>query len=267
VSETNQFQSPARSGTRVPNFKGALNFRDMGGYRTTDGRHVLWNKLYRSGTTHAMTEQELALAIDSGIKYAYDFRSNSERREQPSRFHGIADVEYEFRDHERVPGDITRLIRANNIRADECRDMMVKIYRSLPYDFKDAYGILFRRLANGDLPLVFNCTAGKDRTGVAAALVLTALGVPRELVDEDYLLTAQFFERSCELILDGPNRALFARVERAVWEPLLRTDPAYLAAMFETLNAAHGSVPNYLRDELGVDQPMIEKLRANLLGD
>jgi protein-tyrosine phosphatase len=254
-----------QSEKRFPDLAGALNFRDMGGYLAVDGRRIRWKRLYRSGTTHAMTGADLEHLSAGGIRYAYDLRSNGERRYQPNRLTSIDDLEYRFLDHDRISGDITRALRDSEALPEHSRNMMTSIYRRLPYDFRDAYSELFQHLANDDLPLVFNCAAGKDRTGVAAALILTALGVPRETVLEDYLLTDQCFDRSCELILQGTRKHPFAGVKREVWEPVMRVDGAYLTAMFEQVNVSHGSVENYLAQDLGVGDQTLERIRHHLL--
>jgi protein-tyrosine phosphatase len=250
---------------RIPRLEGALNFRDLGGYSAADGRSVRWKTLYRSGTTHAMTRNDVASLESSGIRYAYDFRSNNERRHYPTRLTDIAQLTYRFRDHDRLPGDIKRLLSSPDARADRSRQLMISTYRQLPYEFEDAFRSLFQYLSNGDLPLVFNCTAGKDRTGVAAALVLSALGVERETILEDYMLTEQFFEQSCDLMLGTGGAGLFSKVDRAVWEPLMQVHPDYLNAMFDQLQESHGSVERYLQEQLGVDREHIQRMRTHLL--
>ena len=250
---------------RVPPLEGALNFRDLGGYRGADGRTVRWQRVYRSGTTHAMTDTDLARLGARGVRYAYDLRSNKERRDQPNRLRDIAALEYRYRDHDQLPGDIRRLLTSPGARAEHSHQMVIEVYQQLPHEFDDAFRALFQLLAQGDLPLVFNCTAGKDRTGVAAALLLSALGVSRDAVLEDYLLTREFFDRSCELILSEGGAALFGSIDRAVWEPLMQVRPEYLHAMFAAVESAHGSVEGYLRERLGIDEQRLDMLRANLL--
>jgi protein-tyrosine phosphatase len=251
--------------SRVPDLEGALNFRDLGGYRATDGRSVRWHCVYRSGTTHALTAGDIARLGAQGIRYAFDLRSNKERRDQPNRLRDIANLEYRFRDHDHLPGDIRRLLESPETRAEHTHQMMIDLYRTLPFEFADAFRTLFSHITDGDIPLVFNCTAGKDRTGVAAALLLTALGVPRDTVLEDYLLTGQFFERSCDLILREGTMPLLATLDRTIWEPLMRVHPEYLEAMFERLTSSHGSVEGYLLDQLGLDAAQLEALRSRLL--
>jgi protein-tyrosine phosphatase len=250
---------------RIPELEGALNFRDLGGYRTADGRTVRWNQVYRSGTTHALTASDVTRLGARGIRYAYDLRSNNERRTHPNRLRDIANLEYRFRDHDHLPGDIRRLLKSPDVRAEHTHGVMIEVYRKLPYEFEDAFRALFHWLADGEVPLVFNCTAGKDRTGAAAALLLTALGVPHETVLEDYLLTARFFERSCDMILNDGGVALFGAVDRAAWEPLMQVHPEYLKAMFDQLQASHGSIDRYLRDQLGMDEERTAQLRSHLL--
>ena len=82
---------------------------------------------------------------------------------------------------------------------------------------------------------------------------------------EDYLLTSQFFDRSCELILSEGGAELFTAVDRTIWEPLMRVHPDYLTAMFDHLDVTYGSVDHYLRDQLGIDAVRIDRLRAHLL--
>jgi len=250
---------------RVPQLEGALNFRDLGGYRASDGRTVRWHQVYRSGTTHALTTADVIRLGEHGILYAYDLRSNKERRDQPNRLRDIANLDYRYRDHDHLPGDIRRLLKSPDVRAEHAHQVMIELYQKLPYEFEDAFRALFRSLADGDLPLVFNCTAGKDRTGVAAALLLTALGIPHDAVMEDYLLTGQFFERSCDMILRHGGVSLLESIDRAIWEPLMRVHPEYLEAMFDQLRASHGSVDAYLHDRLGMDARSLGALCANLL--
>jgi protein-tyrosine phosphatase len=255
----------AAGSARIPELTGALNFRDMGGYRTATGGSVRWNRLYRSGTTHALTDADLAWLTARGVRFAFDLRSNSERRHHPNRLQDIVDLQYRFLSHDQMAGDITRAVRIAGTRAEDTRRMMLEFYRALPYKFKDSYRALLLHLADGELPLVFNCTAGKDRTGVAAALILTVLEVPRDVIIEDYLLTERCFEQSCAMIFAGKYRSTIEGLPRDVWEPLMRADADYLQATFAQLQAAHGSALDYVETELGLSRAAIERIRSNLI--
>src|ERR1700737_1322728 len=155
---------PVKPKLRFPEFVGALNFRDMGGYLAVDGRRTRWHTLYRSGTTHAMTAADLEQLAGYGIRHAYDLRSNTERRAHPSFLSGVHGVDYRFIDHDEVTGDIARMLKQTGARPEHSISMMMSLYRRIAFDFRDAYRALFAQLEQGHLPLVFNCTAGKDRT-------------------------------------------------------------------------------------------------------
>ena len=112
---------------------------------------------------------------------------------------------------------------------------------------------------------MFHCSAGKDRTGIAAALLLSMLRVPCERIVEDYVLTERFFERGCHLVRTDPNSHRFAHLDPSVWEPMMRAEPAYLEAAFETLSARHGSIDGYLSAILGVTDDMRAAIRREML--
>jgi protein-tyrosine phosphatase len=149
--------------------------------------------------------------------------------------------------------------------ADTMRERMIQTYRDLPFEQADTLREMFRRIAAGSVPMIFHCSVGKDRTGIAAALLLSALGVPRELVVSDYLLTEQLFEQSCQLILADSTRTRAVIPERAVWEPMMRADRDYIEAMFESVTGRHGSIDGYLRDILGWDEESQTALRREML--
>ncbi|MGD0503569.1 MAG: tyrosine-protein phosphatase [Steroidobacteraceae bacterium] len=256
--------TPSETFPRIPPLTGALNFRDMGGYPTATGGATRWGCLYRSGTAHALTDADLTWLTGRGIRFAYDLRSDGERRQHPNRLQDLVDLNYRFVHHDRITGDIAKSLRAAGTRAEDTRRTMLAFYRALPFAFKDSYRTLLMHLADGDLPLVFNCSVGKDRTGVAAALILSVLEVPRSLILEDYLLTEQYFERSCDLFA-AEYQDLFNGVAREVWEPLMRADADYLQAMLERLQAEHGSVVGYVQSELGVTEAQIARIRSNLV--
>lgn len=167
--------------------------------------------------------------------------------------------------HGMSAADLERLLRHPDAAPEDSRAMMLSLYRDLPYDCRDFYREIFAQLARGDLPMVLNCTAGKDWTGVAVSLVLTALQVPREIIMDDYRLTGQFHDRCCELPPTEVASKYLHGLDRRLWEPLMRADPAYLDGMFDQLVSAHGSAEAYLRQELEVTGAMMARIRTNLL--
>jgi protein-tyrosine phosphatase len=142
---------------------------------------------------------------------------------------------------------------------------MIAVYRQFPLIFRNAYGQLFRCVEDGELPLIVNCSAGKDRTGVAIALLLSVLGVPRPTILEDYRLTEQSFEQCCDLFMRGPLASIFAGTDRSIWEPVLRAETAYLDAMFDSVEERFDSIDNYFRDALEIPSDAVLRLRDRLL--
>lgn len=254
---------------RLLPLEGGRNFRDLGGYVTEDGRTVRWGRVYRSGVMDGLTPADYRYLSGLGISVICDFRASSERAEEPTDW-AAGPVDYVAWDYEL---DMSGFAAAftGEMSAERSREIFAGFYRQIPYQFADRYADMFDRLAAGEIPLAFNCSAGKDRTGVAAALILTALGVPRETVLADYALSDQYVDYRAELALDreaaaeSEAMAFWANLPEDVLAPFLMSDPVYLEAAFAQIEADHGDVQTYLRDIVGVTPEELERLRAALL--
>jgi protein-tyrosine phosphatase len=262
---------------RVIALEGGRNFRDLGGYGTGENRRVRWGVLYRSGTLSNLTPDGHAALRSRGIRVLCDFRTRSEREREAVDWSGDGRVLLAW-DYDPNLVSLRALLAGAKTPAQSglspqlARAAMIELYRRLPTHLAEPYAALFERLAAGDLPLVFGCTAGKDRTGVAAALVLACLGVPWEVIVEDFTLTNQavnldelLFRRSRTGIGLDDEHGQLARVDRETRAPFLDASPDYLAAAFEQILHDHGSVDEYLRTRLGVDRAQSARIRAHLL--
>ena len=253
---------------RVLPLQGGRNFRDLGGYRTSDGRHVRWGKVYRSGTMSELTDADYEYLSHLGIRVICDFRTTSERQAQPNLWQRAAGIDYWARDYAASVGRLDALVSMPSPTPADATAAIAAGYRELPFEQAEAFRVMFGRLVAGETPLAFNCTAGKDRTGVAAALILTALGVPRETVIADYALSDRIVAASTTQAGNAKLRESYpflAKLPPDVLAPLFRADPAYIEAMFAAVEQRHGSVAGYLRDVLGVSDHDIEVLHAQLL--
>ena len=248
---------------RLLPLEGGRNFRDLGGYRTADGRHVKWGLLYRSGSMGTLTEGDKAYLDRLGIRAICDFRTTPERQDDPNLWAKTAAIPVLSRDYDMSGGDL-RQIFASGATPEKARAAMIATYRSLPYEQADAYRDMFAQLLKGDVPLAFNCSAGKDRTGVAAALILTALGVPRETVFADYGLTNRYLPEALKRSGAAKDPAL-SRIPAELLQPVLAADPAYLQTAFDAIAARNGSVEAYLKDVLGIGPAETASLRRQLL--
>jgi protein-tyrosine phosphatase len=176
--------------------KGTPNFRDLGGYETTDGRLVRWGLLYRSGLLSNLTASDFSYLNQLGVRVVCDFRTAKENSVQPEIWVPNAQVE-----HISLPiGDgsskssITTMqqMLAKNPSPEELKQWLAKIYGGFVFTNAPEYAKVFVQLKQDHLPLLYHCAAGKDRTGVFSALVLLTLGVPEKTVVADYALTNKY---------------------------------------------------------------------------
>jgi protein-tyrosine phosphatase len=243
---------------------GSRNFRDLGGYATSDGRQIGWGLLYRSGSLGGVTAEGVEALRALGLKGLCDLRTSHERLTEPVVWAEPMGLSYWSRDYETSFGELRRLMEADLPDREATRAAMLHGYRRLPFEQAPAYRELFRRLADGALPLVFNCSAGKDRAGTAAALILTALGVPRETVLADYALTDRLVDLA-KLLARPKEGGLLARQPPEVVHAILSADPDYMAAALDSVAPTEAAFKTYLNDVLAIDQKMLGAIRDQLL--
>lgn len=248
--------------TRLLAIEGTINARDLGGLPTDDGRRVRRGVLIRSAELDKLTDRGLAALRDQHcVATILDLRSTRERTKRPpaNGLHsGLTLVHY---DYATSSADMERLWAKGEVIHAEVHAMMLDIYRRLPWEQAEGFRLLFELVETGRMPILFHCAAGKDRTGVAAALLLSALGVTRDAIYDDFLMSERCFEANRARFAGNGADALLLRAE---WEPILRTDRAYLDAMFAAFDA-RGGVEFYFAGTLGFDASRIEQLRAVML--
>ncbi|MGR6328251.1 tyrosine-protein phosphatase [Sphingomonas sp. XXL09] len=260
----------ARPGPSAPNaherlvaLQGGQNFRDLGGYRTADGRIVKWGLLYRSGAMNALTPADFATLAQHGLRTVCDLRDTRERTKAPVNW-PTGHAPAVFADDYDMSGAMRELADPA-LDGAKARALMQRTYADLPFRFAGQYRRMFAELAAGHAPLAVNCSAGKDRTGVAAALLLTVLGVPRATVMQDYLLSNRYFDPARAAAQD-PNTAAFTqRLPADAVKALMDVEPAYLDAAFAAIAARPGGLAAYQRDQLGLDPATVRRLRDRYL--
>jgi protein-tyrosine phosphatase len=244
---------------------GAYNTRDLGGYPTFDNRRVRWGRVYRSSALSQATDDDVAELIGRGIRFICDLRSGPERLAAPNAWAAVAGIEsWGLPPMENV-GDSRQLLEASLVSVEETRALMMRTYRQIPFDQARGYAHAFARLARDSTPLLFHCSAGKDRSGVAAALLLDVLGVSREAISRDYLLSNRVRAQIEAAFVADPRHELAARDLSRSWSPLMDADAWYLAAMFDAVESQRGSVAGYFSADLGIDAAGLGALRAQLL--
>jgi len=245
---------------------GAHNFRDLGGYATADGRHVKWGLLYRSDSLSELSEDDLAKLRGLGIELVCDFRSAAEKIEEPDRLPAVdppSVLPLEIGAESFLVSDLRERIVSGNLAGLDLRAMMIEGNRQFATTYAPQYAAMFERITQAaNLPALVHCTAGKDRTGFASALILTALGVPRETVMEDFLLSNHYTAGAAERRLWMIELFSLFRADSDALRPLFGVEPAYLEAAFDAIAAKHGDFDSFRRSALGLDDAELEAFRA-----
>lgn len=251
---------------RLHPFEAIDNFRDFGGYPTRDGRQVRTGRLYRSAHHARMTAADLERLSGYGIGAVVDLRRPVERQRQPSLrpegFTGVV-IENDLDAHGEAP-HIT-FLKTSDLTPDSGRRFMMETYGRMP--FAPTYHDLFRRyfeaLATSDGAVVVHCAAGKDRTGLLVALTHHLLGVGREDIMADYLLTnaAVDLERLAPTFAKQIEAMSGRKPSDDAVVAFMGVQPAFLDTAFNAINERHGSVETYLDQVIGVD----EALRARII--
>ena len=276
VTERHYFLVSAENGeteitaTRLLPLEGGRNFRTLGGYETTDGRTVVWDKLYRSGVMTGITEADYDYLSSLGIKVICDLRTEEERTSEPTNW-AAGDIDYlTFADPTEDMSFMSVLMKPD-VTPQDVRDAFGDAYYGIGHQQAPAYRDMFDRLAAGDAPLAFNCSAGKDRTGVAAALLLTALGVPRETIVHDYQLSDDYVdymeefmgeEARARMLEENPSYAFFLELPPEIVEPIMATHPEYIETFFADIEAEYGTVGTFLEQVIEVTPEEIAALRT-----
>lgn len=250
----------------------APNFRDVGGYRTVDGRWMKMGLLYRADALDTLADDELATIEALGVQLVCDLRTNTERAKRPDR-----DIPGATNEHLNIGGGQDELAQtiADAITSGEpaeqqrlfgdgkAQQLMMDGNRSCvsSADAVAGYTTMFERIKQpANLPTLLHCTGGRDRTGWAASTILTMLGVPKATVMQDYLLSNDNLRQKNEEMLT--QTAAF--IDRSLVQPLLEASTDYLHAGFAEVDAQYGTFDDYVA-ALGVTKAAQQKLEQQLL--
>jgi protein-tyrosine phosphatase len=241
---------------------GGVNFRDVGGYGTVDGRAVRWGQVYRAGSLAELTDDDVAYLGRLGVRLSCDLRSAEEVDKRPDRLPpGATPL------HRPIAAEVGRLRQMFTLfrLRHRIRELLQNAYTVMLDQNGAIFAEIIRLAADpANRPLVVHCTAGKDRTGLAVALLLLSLGVPEETVIADYTLSNNAFD-----VLSGRMRPEMERLyslgfDEVQLRPFLLAQAETLAGALAHLRRQYGSVEGYLQ-AAGVENEDIERLRDSLL--
>ena len=256
-------------GTQLP-FAGGNNFRELGGYEADEGKHVRWGQIYRGIPTGLLTSDADRKLLDSlGLRLILDLRSEQEAEKMPDyvpdgarlvRICGLClddGKEVDF-----SPEDREKLLEG---KPDEGRRMADAMYKQMLFGNK-AYKELFRALEAGETPVLFHCSGGKDRTGVAAMLILLALGASDETIYADFVQTNECRRPELEKIWAEHAEEIAARPEqKKFYQGIAGVHSESVELVLSTIRSRCGSVDAYLEAEYGLTPARLMRLRRMYL--
>jgi protein-tyrosine phosphatase len=262
---------PSRMQDRLVPFDRVLNFRDFGGWETPHGK-IARGKLYRSASFHDASDADIAKLDAMNLRFLVDLRRPEERAHEPSRWSSescrIIFTGEGAGSGPTLPPHLVALLQSD-LSPQATRDYMTSLYREIPYDPRlvRLYRDWFAELGEGGAGVI-HCAAGKDRTGIACALTLFALGVDEESVFADYEFTNQAvdLERRMPRIQERMEERLARKLDPEALRPMLGVELSYLRAALDEISNRSGSIDGYLREVLGVGAEQRQKLHERLTG-
>ena len=269
---------------RFLDIEGVVNFRDIGGYAAHNGRSVRWGKVYRAGQLDKPTCRGIECLKELKISTVVDLRYKEETQRYPTCWQGLPDVRVlewqQFYSVQQTSQDALADVPISWREALETgqpqtvREAMRVNYPFKLYSHRGVYKAMLDSLIGGHTPLVFHCAAGKDRTGVGAALILGLLGVSRDDIIEDYLLTQQETAKLYERFRAGGAtnneehedfQQRLANYPQELVAPVFEADPDYIATLLDYVADRYQSFDAYAQKILGFTAAQQEQLKAELL--
>ncbi|GIW05743.1 MAG: protein-tyrosine-phosphatase [Dehalococcoidia bacterium] len=238
---------PTASFSRHLQLDGVRNLRDIGGYPTRDGRHTRWGTVYRADSPHRLTVDGRRFLIEKGVRAFIDLRRPSEMATAPYAFDADGLITVALPIFDDAPATGPRSLE--------------EVYRHMLIERQDRLALILRRLADS-LPAVVHCTAGKDRTGIVIALVLSLAGVPDELIAEDYALTSA--AQSDGYWDEARQRAAAAGIPWEEYQQLLICPPELMLSTLAFVRDEFGDTLAYLR-RAGLTDDELARLRAAIV--
>ena len=241
-----------------------INFRDLGGYKTKDGRQIPFNTFFRSGSLARLNEEEIEEFKKYNIKYILDLRSKEETNNYPDPiFDGIEYARHsgvQSKGGDEIDFSPTGMRQIGNDGKIQYA-LLMEYYANMAYD-NEAFHVLMDYVSNKKTPIIFHCASGKDRTGMAAILLLFLLGVDEDIVIEDYLLSNEYCKefieeeliKSKDLIEQDPHVEKLLRMMMGVRK---ETAEFFISSIYQK----YLTIEDYFMDEFGFDEDKIKEIR------
>lgn len=258
--------------------EGLPNTRDIGGIPAANGRYVKHARLLRSGALDKATDRDLEVLVnDYDVRTVIDLRTEEERKEHPDPEDGMPGVTFEDAPVLNAStfgvtreGGMMQALKALRALKKNPASIMEEVYERMVLDEESQRGFaqfFDDVLAAEDGAVLWHCTIGKDRAGLAAAFLLHALGAPRDAIEQDYLATNRYVQSETQSIMDAlASFGVADKLDKSI-QVINSADPKFLAAAFDAIEKHYGSLDAYVRDQLGVTDEKRATLRARYLTD
>ncbi|KIC46021.1 hypothetical protein RA28_10350 [Ruegeria sp. ANG-S4] len=258
---------------RAVPLEGVLNTRDLGGLQTEDGRTVRARQLIRSGEIDEISPASMDQLDKMGVSVIVDLRTTSEATARPAQWpEGQGPTRHNFpvmENESQMIDDMRASIKEGTAKAEETDALFAGAFGYIATDYTDEYRDLFEvllRQPEGEAVL-YHCSGGKDRTGVATALVLSALGVAREDIKSDFMMSNALkdADNKAEQIAKEVNATHGTQMTAAAVWPTLGVRESYLDEFYDSVAKRYGSVDGYLRQGLGLTDEDFANLKKRYL--
>jgi len=253
-----------RVAERLVPFEGTFNFRDLGGYSTSNGGRVTWGRIFRSDNLTNLTLNDHQLFSRMQIRLVCDFRSRAERERSPNKL--PRDAALQSLHLPMMLGSLDAVEAMERIKRNDLEwltpEYMLDGYIKILEESADKWAVVFNRLLEPEPRLVFHCSAGKDRTGICAALILLALGVPEKVVMKDHALSNEYLKAFLPKVYSY-FESLGLDTQRLT--PYLTAPQEAMRAVLDHIRIHYGGIATYLEEKIGISTEEIRILRETFL--
>tara|TARA_B100000989_G_C19475876_1_gene442870 strand:+ start:351 stop:1235 length:885 start_codon:yes stop_codon:yes gene_type:complete len=245
---------------------GTSNTRELGGYKTKDGKSLKWGVLYRSDKLSELTDPDQKYLTQLGIKTVIDFRSEEEKQNEPDQVpSNLKYIEMPIEADGAIRPKVEAILKGD--LNEDVGAILVETNKEFISDFSGVFKSFIESLVENQEPTLFHCTAGKDRAGFAAALVLLAVGVPEEIVIEDYMKTNKYTEETIQDYINKINLYSLGNVDAEILRPLLGVEERFIRAALDEIKLNYGNIESFIKDGLEIPDESIVELKNFLLTD
>lgn len=264
--KTQNFSAPrygkTENGKQIE-IKKVYNFRTVGNIKNSDGRVLKEGKFYRSGHLHKLKKKSFKELENLGIKEVIDLRNSKEIADKPDQLPD--DMVYKkysaFEDEGDQLTQAKKLVLKGKVNGSDADKRMIDFYREYVTENPEVIRKIITEILESDQPVLYHCTAGKDRTGITTALILSILKFDKETIYNDYLLSNNYRQKLVHkrLKLADNLHFLYPKMDVKVLEKLSWVEAGYLDAAFDEINKKYGSVDTYIQQVLGISEDKREE--------